>query len=1100
MVSLRRRVAASVGVMVLVVAGSVAPAPGLSTAAAAVGPWDQLGLDIDGVAAGDQSGFSVAMSADGARIAVGATRDDGTYAGYVRVFEWSDDAWRQVGVDIEAESAADEAGFSVALSADGSRLAVGARLNSDAASLAGHVRVYEWSGSTWAQMGTDIDGEDQFEQSGYSVALSDDGNRLAVGAPGGNSSRGLVRVFTWTGSAWTRLGEVLSGDAAYDSAGWAVALSADGGRLAIGAPGSDAAAPNAGRVTVHAWSGSAWTPLGSVDGEAEDDFAGRSIALSADGSRLAVGAAKNDDAGSDAGHVRVHAWSGSAWNQLGDDIDGQGDNDQSGRAVALSDDGNRLAIGATGTGAGHVRVLLWTGAVWVQSGTNIEGEALDDRSGTSVAMAADGAAVAIGATRNDGAAENAGHVRVHGSLTATPVPDPPSDVTGVAGDGQVAVSWVAPPPNGGPPISSYTVTSSPEGRTCTATETPACIIDGLTNGVAYRFVVTATNAGGTSSAMSGWLTPATLPDPPTGVTASSGADGDATVWWSAPLSDGGAPISAYTVTSSPDGAICTTEGVLTCTVTGLTVGAEHTFQVTATNAMGTGRASAPSLPVAPATTPGAPFDVVGIAGDAEVAVAWTAPVSDGGAPIVAYTVTAIPGGQTCTTTGALACTVTELTNGEIQVFTVTATNSVGTGPASPPSDPVVPAVGAAVVPGAPFAVSATAGDSQATVSWTAPVSDGGAPILAYTATATPGGQTCSTTGALTCTVAGLTNDELHTFTVTATNRVGTGPASAASEAVVPQAVGPTTPSAPGAPTDLTATPGDSQVTLSWAAPTLDGGSAVRSYRVTSAPGGRTCTTTGALSCTVTGLTNGITHAFSVTAANDVGPGPASLTITALPVAPPPPSDDRGSTTAVEPTEPTEPAGLAPCPSPALPFDDTRSVIALADIACIYGLGITTGTSATTYDPDGLVDRNQMASFLARLWRATGQDCPTPTLPFTDIDTVISRADIACIYGLGITTGTSTTTYSPHGLVDRNQMASFLARLWRAAELDCPSPTVPFTDIDAVISRADIACIYGLGITTGTSTTTYSPDGLGGLVDRDQMASFLARLWRAAGSS
>ena len=76
------------------------------------------------------------------------------------------------------------------------------------------------------------------------------------------------------------------------------------------------------------------------------------------------------------------------------------------------------------------------------------------------------------------------------------------------------------------------------------------------------------------------------------------------------------------------------------------------------------------------------------------------------------------------------------------------------------------------------------------------------------------------------------------------------------------------------------------------------------------------------------------------------------------------------------------------------------------------------------------------------------------------------------------------------------MASFLARLWRAADQDCPSPTLPFTDIDDVISRADIACIYGLGITTGTSPTTYRPDGLGGLVDRDQMASFLARLWRS----
>jgi hypothetical protein len=88
--------------------------------------------------------------------------------------------------------------------------------------------------------------------------------------------------------------------------------------------------------------------------------------------------------------------------------------------------------------------------------------------------------------------------------------------------------------------------------------------------------------------------------------------------------------------------------------------------------------------------PGAPGTPSGVGSDASVAVSWTAPTSDGGAPITAYTVTASPGGATCSTSGALSCTVTGLTNGTAYTFTVRATNSIGTGPASSPSAPVTP--------------------------------------------------------------------------------------------------------------------------------------------------------------------------------------------------------------------------------------------------------------------------------------------------------------------------------------------------------------------------------------------------------------------------
>jgi hypothetical protein len=129
-----------------------------------------------------------------------------------------------------------------------------------------------------------------------------------------------------------------------------------------------------------------------------------------------------------------------------------------------------------------------------------------------------------------------------------------------------------------------------------------------------------------------------------------------------------------------------------------------------------------------------------------------------------------------------------LTNGTAYTFTVTATNAVGVGPASAASNAVTPAA-AATVPGAPTGVVATAGDGQAGVSWTAPSSNGGSAITGYTVTASPGGATASTSGATNVIVPGLTNGTAYTFTVTATNAVGVGPASAASNAVTPTSSG-----------------------------------------------------------------------------------------------------------------------------------------------------------------------------------------------------------------------------------------------------------------------------------------------------------------------
>ena len=278
--------------------------------------------------------------------------------------------------------------------------------------------------------------------------------------------------------------------------------------------------------------------------------------------------------------------------------------------------------------------------------------------------------------------------------------------------------------------------------------------------------------------------------------------------WTAPASDGGSAITSYRVTpyigATAQAAISVPAPASSRTITGLVAGTTYTFKVAAVNAVGPGSDSAASNAVTPTAPPQTPGQVTGVSatgGQEQATVSWTAPASDGGSAIMSYRVTPYIGttaqAAVTVTAPATSKTITGLTGGTAYTFKVAAINAVGTGADSSASNSVTPTA-APQAPGQVTGVSATGGQEQATVNWTAPASDGGSAITSYRVTpyigATAQAAVTVSAPASSKTITGLTGGTAYTFKVAATNAVGTGADSAASNSVTPTAA----PQAPGA--------------------------------------------------------------------------------------------------------------------------------------------------------------------------------------------------------------------------------------------------------------------------------------------------------------
>ena len=195
--------------------------------------WTQLGQDIS-----DYSLNSISLSGDGTTVATGRVTAGTEFQGEVRVYKYTNNTWTELGNRIRGEAWTDESGYSVSLSRDGTRVAIGAPraggpyINDGNEENAGHVRVYDWDGYNWKKIGQDIDGEAAGDWSGYSVSLSGDGNRLIMGSPHSPSDYG--RVYHYDNNTWS-LDYVVSGPG-HGAIGWSVSMSRDGTCLLYTSP------------------------------------------------------------------------------------------------------------------------------------------------------------------------------------------------------------------------------------------------------------------------------------------------------------------------------------------------------------------------------------------------------------------------------------------------------------------------------------------------------------------------------------------------------------------------------------------------------------------------------------------------------------------------------------------------------------------------------------------------------------------------------------------------------------------------------------------------------------------------------------------------
>lgn len=348
----------------------------------AVSQWTQLGEKQASLHANstytDWFGSAVSLSADGTVMAVGATNNQAQtnqmdIQTYVQVFRLESNSWVQIGgtiygaKNLTTYNSSSQAGYSVSLSADGNILAVGEpfwyKANGDEFIFGGRVRLFENTNDEWVQIGEDIF-EPNNGRFGFEVSLSSDGGIVAVYSQdvGDYDFKGLVKVFQNVSGSWVQMGNTLSGTAPYDYLGKSLHLSSDGTLLAVGVPGEWS---NESRtVKLYEYGSNQWNVAATITEAGTESF-GKILSMSADGTRLAIGAPFSDEY---SGSVKIYEKVEGVWTESYSIIGGEWE--FFGSKVELSADGNVLIAYSNSMDVFSLKVFQKIGEEWVVVGND----------------------------------------------------------------------------------------------------------------------------------------------------------------------------------------------------------------------------------------------------------------------------------------------------------------------------------------------------------------------------------------------------------------------------------------------------------------------------------------------------------------------------------------------------------------------------------------------------------------------------------------------------------------------------------------------------------------------------------------------------------
>jgi len=330
------------------------------------GEWVEQSFMVPSDFPDSQTIYSVAMSPDGNKIAVGSVENSFENNGNVQVFQYNGTAWFQKGYTISSEFDNELFGRSIGISNDGNRVVVGARLNSEKAAYGGRVAVFQYTNNNWSQLGQSIFGVETGFKVGTSVAISSDGAFIFMGSNSYYAYRdrklkryeGGIEAYRWLANEWVKTKEVAGEE--FDHFGFDVAISDNGEIYAAGA--SQFQNGNGYLKTYYNSNNNGILEYIGYVQATQVEFLGSSVSLSGDGNRVVVGAVLGENQ-LYSGYVSIYENTGDEYVSLGA-IQGGNSIPKFGSTVAMSSDGNTIAVGAlyydyhnaNGVEVGSVRV------------------------------------------------------------------------------------------------------------------------------------------------------------------------------------------------------------------------------------------------------------------------------------------------------------------------------------------------------------------------------------------------------------------------------------------------------------------------------------------------------------------------------------------------------------------------------------------------------------------------------------------------------------------------------------------------------------------------------------------------------------------------